>query len=409
MPAGTPVLRRGEGLRLLWVATKAPWPSHDGGRLLQLETLRALGAAPVGAGEALEVELVAPVPAGQRAQVATALARFCTPRLVDARPWPLPLAAVLAAARGWPVTAARHRLAGVRRAVETAARASRFDLVHAEQVQAMPQALAARLPVVLRAQNVESELWRGGAARGGPAQWLGPLRRREAARLLAWEGEMVGQAALTLAVSERDAAALAACAPAARIETLPAPFPAELPAGPVLPGSPAVTLLAGAGWGPNRDGAEAFLATTWPRVRAALPAAILHVFGEVRVDGGRGVVRHASPSDPAVAFAAGSILAVPLAVASGVRMKALEAWARGVPVVATPPAAAGLAATSGEELLVAEMGEALAAALVALGGDGELRARLISSGRELLRRRHHPPEIARRLRACYAAAAAARG
>ena len=38
----------------------------------------------------------------------------------------------------------------------------------------------------------------------------------------------------------------------------------------------------------------------------------------------------------ATAFAPGSILVVPLAVASGVRMKILEAWARGVAVVAQP-------------------------------------------------------------------------
>lgn len=408
MLAGTPRLRSAEGMRLLWVATKAPWPPHDGGRLLQLETLRALGTSPIGSSGALEVELVAPVPAGQRGAVERALAPFCTPRLVEARPWPLPLAALFAVARRWPLTGARHRLPAVRRAVEAAAGFGGFDLVHAEQVQSMPQALAARLPVVLRAQNVESELWRGGAVGDGLARWLGRLRRSEARRLLAWEGEMLGRAALTLAVSERDAGALSACAPAARIETLPAPFAAELPAGPALPGSPAVAVLAGAGWSPNRDGAEAFVATTWPRVRAALPAALLHVFGEARVDG-EGVVTHPSPSDPSVAFAGGSILAVPLELASGVRMKALEAWARGVPVVATPQAAAGLASTPGQELLVAALGEAFAAALVDLAGDRALRGRLISSARELLRRRHHPPEIARRLRSFYAGAAAARG
>jgi hypothetical protein len=31
-------------MKLLWIATKSPWPPVDGGRLLLLHTLRALAA-----------------------------------------------------------------------------------------------------------------------------------------------------------------------------------------------------------------------------------------------------------------------------------------------------------------------------------------------------------------------------
>src|SRR5688500_18415226 len=143
-------------MRVLWVATKAPWPPRDGGRVLQLETLRLLGACEEGE-TAVEVELVAPAPRSEHAAIAAALASLCRVRLVDARPLPLPLAAVRAALRREPVTAARHRLAAVAREVARAAAERPVDVVHAEQVQAMPQALAAGRPVLLRAQNVESE------------------------------------------------------------------------------------------------------------------------------------------------------------------------------------------------------------------------------------------------------------
>jgi len=388
---------RRASLRLLWVSTKAPWPPRDGGRLLQLETLRLLAES---AGE-VEVELVAPVPRGELAATAHALEGLCLPRLVAAQPRPLPLAALLSAARRVPVTAVRHELPAVGRAVARAAAGGAFDVVHAEQAQSMPQALAAGMPVVLRAQNVESELWRAGLGARGWA-WLA---RREGSVLARWEGAMMRRATRTVALSEHDATALRALAPEAGVEVQPVPFPAELPPGPPLPGEPAITLLVGAGWRPNREGAEAFLASTWPRVFAAVPAARLHIFGEA-TGPGKGVTWHEAPDDPAAAFAEGAILVVPLAVASGVRVKILEAWARGLPVVATHAAAAGLGANAGEQLFVAAQGEPLAGALIELCRDSALRERMARAGRDLLRRRHHPQEARRRLLACYADAAA---
>jgi hypothetical protein len=68
-------------LRLLWIATKAPWPPADGGRLLLLESLSALAAT-----SAVEVTLIAPVPRGELAAAEEALRPFCRPRLVATRP-----------------------------------------------------------------------------------------------------------------------------------------------------------------------------------------------------------------------------------------------------------------------------------------------------------------------------------
>jgi hypothetical protein len=75
-------------LRVLWVATKPPWPRRDGGRLLQWLTLEALAGLP----GAVEVDLVAPLVGADAAATARALAAVCRPHLVAARPWPLPLA-----------------------------------------------------------------------------------------------------------------------------------------------------------------------------------------------------------------------------------------------------------------------------------------------------------------------------
>jgi hypothetical protein len=189
---------------VLLVATKAPWPPVDGGRLLLLHTLAGLAEA------GHRATLVAPVdPARFNLQeVGEALAAWCEPRLVPAAPLPLVMALVRSGYRA-PLSIARHALPAVRREVERCLAEARFDLLHAEQLQALPQAepaFARGLPVVLRAQNVESDLWREAARRRGG--WRGTLLAVEAQRLARWEGTAVRRAAVTLALTAEDAARL---------------------------------------------------------------------------------------------------------------------------------------------------------------------------------------------------------
>ena len=85
---------------------------------------------------------------------------------------------------------------------------------------------------------------------------------------------------------------------------------------------------------------------------------------------------------------------MPLLTGSGIRMRILEAWARGLPVVATRVAAAGLAVESGRELLIADSADAFAQAVQRLQADATLRAQLIANGRAYLRRHHEPAACA---------------
>jgi glycosyltransferase involved in cell wall biosynthesis len=139
-------------------------------------------------------------------------------------------------------------------------------------------------------------------------------------------------------------------------------------------------------------------------VRAALPGACLHVVG-VPVRSSPEVSGRPSPPDSRELFAEGAILVVPLRVASGVRMKILEAWARGVPVVSTPAGARGLEAEDGGELLLADDAETFALALRRLHAEPGLAARLVAAGRRRLETRHEPRTIAARLAEVYARAA----
>ncbi len=378
-------------MRILWVATKSPWPPTDGGRLLLKTTLEGLHAA------GHRVELVSPFPprgATEEGEVVGGLSRFCVPHLVRTRPVSYAWSMLRAGQRGLPIAVARHRSDPVRQRVASVLRDGSFDAIVSEQLHALPQCepgFERGLPVVLRAQNVESAVW-GETARS--LRLGATLAAREARRLSAWEGAAIRRVALTVALTDRDAATLAALAGGAgRLEVVPAPFPAELPPGePLLPGDPPLVVMGAHAWRPNRDGARWFARAIWPELSSAIPGAVLHLFGGPSGVRGPRIVRHAPPRESAEAFAPGSILVVPLRVASGVRMKILEAWARGVPVVSTPEAAAGLEGTGA--WLEAGDGAGFLAAVRALQSDSSRRA-LVEAGRSVLRRRHDPVTVAR--------------
>ncbi|MEM7049744.1 MAG: glycosyltransferase family 4 protein [Acidobacteriota bacterium] len=388
-------------MKLLWITTKPILPPVDGGRLLQLRTLEGIVAA------GAEITLVAPLLGAPPEDGLGDLVRECH--------W-VPVArglgrqvAGLRAASGLPLAIARHRWRAVEKRVAELVAGRPFDGVQVEHIQAMPQArpaLEARLPLILRAHNVESDIWRRTAAhRGGPVGWLS---RADAGRLARWEGETVAAAPLTAALSQIDADRLSQLAGGrGEVVVVPPSFPGGMAAGEPLPGAPAVVVLGSGGWLPNRDSAQWFVHHVWPAVRQRCPAARLHLFGLWRArdlppeKAALGIEAHPAPADIARAFAAGSVLAVPLRLGSGVRIKILEAWARGVAVVSTPQGAEGLVRRDGEGLLLARDGAEFAAAVERLA-DPAVAAELCAEGRRRLAEHHDPLALGRRFLELYA-------
>lgn len=375
-------------MRILVVATKSPWPPADGGRLalwLMLQALAEHGHA---------VALVAPCAQPPGDEQRRALAQVCEAHLLPQRPLPWPRALAQSLLRGEPASLCRHRSVAVQRRVQDLLRHWRPQLVHVEQLQAWANAEPAwrsGLPAVLRMQNVESDLWQQQAAWRWPAlPW-----RVEAARLRDYERRAMRQAGRVLAITTRDAVQLQTLLPAdeaARVQAWVPPFPAHLPAGPACPGEPALALAGSAGWWPNAQALRWFIDAVLPRLRQRSPALLAHVYGALPRGARdlRGLVEHAAPADSRFAFPEGAVAAVPLAVGSGIRMRILEAWARGLPVLASTVAARGLQAEDGRELRIADTAEAFADAAVELASDADLRARLVQAGRDYLLREHDP-------------------
>jgi O-antigen biosynthesis protein len=100
-------------------------------------------------------------------------------------------------------------------------------------------------------------------------------------------------------------------------------------------------------------------------------------------------------------MASSAVYIVPLRLGAGIRGKILEAWAMGMPVVASSVACAGLANEDGKNLLRADSEELFADHVVALLRDPELRARLGSEGRKTAEARYGWESSAAKLDALY--------
>jgi glycosyltransferase involved in cell wall biosynthesis len=140
---------------------------------------------------------------------------------------------------------------------------------------------------------------------------------------------------------------------------------------PPPPGPGRALFLGSLDWRPNLDAVGQLLDHVFPAVRAAEPAARLSLVGRNPPDWLRrqaaatpGVDLHANVSDVRPYLTASTVMAVPLRIGGGSRLKILEALAAGVPVVSTRVGAEGLCLEPGRHLTVVEGVPDMAAALV---------------------------------------------
>lgn len=145
---------------------------------------------------------------------------------------------------------------------------------------------------------------------------------------------------------------------------------------------------------PNEDGVAFFVGEVLPLLRAADAAMTLRVVGVglppslAGLAAVPGVTLVGPVPETAPEFARDGMLVVPLRAGSGSRIKILEAFQHGTPVVSTAKGAEGLAVVNGEQLLLADTPADLAAACLTLAADPALRQRLATNARGWVEREH---------------------
>ena len=193
---------------------------------------------------------------------------------------------------------------------------------------------------------------------------------------------------LVLATSQADAELVRAIAPRASVAVYPNALPPTPLPAPI--DDEAIVFSGNMEYHPNVIAVRFFRREVWPRLRDRWPLLVWRLVGKNPV-----AVRRFTAGDPRIEVAGpvvdavcelarSRVAVVPLLTGSGTRLKILEAWAAGLPVVSTTIGAEGLPVRDGETALLADGAEAFAAAVTRLLTCKELRQRIGSAGRIVL-------------------------
>jgi hypothetical protein len=282
---------------------------------------------------------------------------------------------------------ARHAARRVAAEFDRRGAAERYDAVvvqHAAFSRLLPQHRRGRwISELDRLGSIDMRQLRE-ITTGRRQRWLYAREERASLRLERW---IAAHYDGVIGVSEDDLAGL----PAGAVVVPNGVDQARFPATP-LPAEPRIVMTGHLATLPNSTGAQWLCREVFPMVRQAIPDARLDIVGAAPLDDVRrlaelpGVEVHADVPDVVPFLTAARVAVVPLVMGSGTRLKALEAFAAGRPLVGTNVGLVGLGIVDGVNALVADSPSEFAVGVIRLLRENALAERLIAEGREIATR-----------------------
>jgi glycosyltransferase involved in cell wall biosynthesis len=285
------------------------------------------------------------------------------------------------------------------RALEQVLAGQRIDLIQVEWPYLAPYALAhPSIPRVLVTYDIFSvALARRAALAANPLDrfWL----RRRARAWKRYEASLYGQFAAIGAMSAVDAEIIRQRRPDANAVVLPNGVDAAaLTPGDLRPQVRNLLFVGSPTHAPNLDAACWLLTAIWPALHRRYPELRLTLVNlehpRVRACLQPGVELRGRAPDLEPIYRQSDIAVVPLRAGSGTRLKILEAFAFGVPVVSTTIGREGLMVEPGKHLLNADSPQEFIAAIGQLISSQDERERLARHARALVVERYDWSHIA---------------
>jgi glycosyltransferase involved in cell wall biosynthesis len=269
-----------------------------------------------------------------------------------------------------------------------------FDVVHVDQLWMAQYALAARAvsakPKLILDQHNAVHLIPKRLADGTSNPIKQIFLTREAHSLAIYEPEVCHRFDDVVWVTEEDRRAVAALPGSNADGQLPStviPICADpTQVKPVVrdPSKKRVTFLGGLHWPPNAEGIRWFAKHVLPQVRAEAPEAVLTVVGKSPPPGldGEGIEVTGYVTDLGPYLAQTAVFIVPLHAGGGMRVKILDAWSWGLPIVSTTIGAEGIETQPEQNILIADTASAFAQAVIRVLREPTLAQQLAQGGRQ---------------------------
>lgn len=284
-----------------------------------------------------------------------------------------------------------------------------FDYIHADQLWMAPYALWARKvapqtsrPITVLDQHNAVYLIPQRLAEAGANPLKAKLLQIEARRMAQYEVETCRRFDRVVWVSNEDYSAVADVGmrmhrPVPKSAVIPIALdPGAMPAISLVPNPRRITFVGGLHWPPNADGMRWFLQQIWPQIHQEVPDALLTVVGKdppadlqrIAADLPKvEVTGYAADLTPYLADTA--VFIVPLRAGGGMRVKILDAWKWGLPVVSTAIGAEGLCFTPGRDALIADSAADFATATLHLLRDRTAATQIAGAGQTNFMQHYH--------------------
>ena len=338
--------------RVLVLNRLAPWTQHGGARIRNHWMVRGLASR-------FRVDLLvaddaASAPAEYH-DMLESLQGF--PRTSGPKGWLSRIAD--AAFTGRPLYSAGIVNDSLKDAVATLLARHSYAAIHADlnMEAAIPQ--NTDIPIVYNAHNCETALQRRHAH--GERFPLATIIGIDAMRLAALERRFIERSALITACSYDDINDLHELAAVAKQRSVLIPNGVDISRYAALGADtfiPRSLLISGSmDWRPNQQGLLWFLSEVLPLLRARASDVPVRVAGRMdaafaqKIDAYEGVTAVPSPADMHEELERAQLILAPITASGGTRLRILEAWAAGRPVVTTRFGALGLEYEDGHELL----------------------------------------------------------
>jgi len=377
--------------RVLYLTQVLPYPLNTGARVRQYYVLRHLARKH-------EVTLVSFVRDDDKPEHIAHLKTVChavhTVPMVRSH-WRDGRAALKGILTRIPIVIVRDEIASMQQTLARLMASESFDVVHADQVSMSKYGLQGRGS--RRVLDLHNAMYlvteRLAAHEPNPVKQL--IYQREARALAKYEAELCTKYDQVTFVTDEDRKLIEqqivhwdVHVPDRRFTTIPICIdPADKqPIKPVVQPQ-RITALGVMFWPPNAEGVLWFAQEIWPRIHAQQPRLTFTVVGKnppeylTQLHGTQGIEVLGYVPDVEQILSETAAFVVPLRAGGGMRVKILDTWSWGLPIVSTSIGAEGIEIRDGENIVIANEPEAFSAAVLRVATDPELNQCLRVNGR----------------------------